>query len=293
MTREFKSADAFKNALEAHLRKRVEGDFSLERQRVVFTRFLARLSNYFGNRMILKGGFALELRVNNARTTQDIDLAIPGASKDILKELQSAGALELDDYMIFEVSPHRYSEIKNDSLRYEGQRFRIECKLANKIYGRPFSIDVIFDKVVGNIDLLPTKNYLDFSGGKTFLIQVYSIEMHIAEKLHAYCVPKEKNNSRIKDFPDLAILASLRPINIAILRTAVEQTFNDRNTHSLPVSFPLPSKHWKEGYEKMAQSNNFKWENLEQLFEALRVFINPILNGTENRLWDPHTWRWR
>ena len=78
----YKTAGAFRTALEARLQARArEEDTDLQRLRrqVAFDRFLARM---FSNGPIatypwvLKGGYAMELRIHSARTTKDIDFTL-------------------------------------------------------------------------------------------------------------------------------------------------------------------------------------------------------------------------
>ena len=45
--------------------------------------------------------------------------------------------------------------IQNESMRYEGLRFRAECRLAGRLYGQPFGVDVVFgDPLVGEPEIL-------------------------------------------------------------------------------------------------------------------------------------------
>ena len=41
----------------------------------------------------------------------------------------------------------------------------------------------------------------------------------------------------------------------------------------------------------MAKENNLRWMSLEELFEAVSAFLNPVLRG-EDGIWDPDTWSW-
>jgi hypothetical protein len=74
-----------------------------------------------------------------------------GSSDEVLELLQEAGRLDLGDDMLFEVQPDAdHPEIQNDGMRYDGFRFRAECRLAGMIYGRSFGVDVAFgDPLVG------------------------------------------------------------------------------------------------------------------------------------------------
>jgi hypothetical protein len=106
-TRTYSSPEAFKQALEQRLRSATEtgGEFARRRQLLVFDRFLARLVAALGDAATLKGGLVLELRLERARTTKDIDLRLMGSPHDILARLQEAGRSNLGDFMTFEVGP--------------------------------------------------------------------------------------------------------------------------------------------------------------------------------------------
>jgi hypothetical protein len=92
MIREYRTAAAFKQALEQRLRTASASglDFARRRQMVVFDRLLARIAIEFGDAVTLKGGLAVELRIERARTTKDIDLRVLGAPANILDRLRAA-----------------------------------------------------------------------------------------------------------------------------------------------------------------------------------------------------------
>jgi len=74
----YQSGAAFRQALEERLLSRsLASNIPLVRLRktVAFDRFLARLENLQPGKWILKGGFAIQLRLaDQARTTKDIDV---------------------------------------------------------------------------------------------------------------------------------------------------------------------------------------------------------------------------
>ena len=78
-TRAYSSAEAFKQALEQRLRatSKTGAEFARRRQLLVFDRFLARVVSMLGDAATLKGGLVLELRLERARTTKDVDLVSP------------------------------------------------------------------------------------------------------------------------------------------------------------------------------------------------------------------------
>ena len=58
-------------------------------------RFLARTATALPDQAILKGGYALELRLQQARTTQDLDLAIRGLpANEVVEALRDAAEID-------------------------------------------------------------------------------------------------------------------------------------------------------------------------------------------------------
>jgi hypothetical protein len=131
--RKYATPAAFKAALDHRLRNVAEPAIGITRRRqlLVFDRCLARLVRVFGSTATSKGGLALELRLDRARTTRDIDLRLVGSPESLLGRLQEAGRLDLGDFMSFEVRVDpRHPEIVGEGVQYQGQRFRAECRLA-------------------------------------------------------------------------------------------------------------------------------------------------------------------
>jgi hypothetical protein len=88
--RTYSTPAAFKQALEQRLRAASSsgGDFARRRQLLVFDRFLARVVAVLGDTVVLKGGLVLELRLERARTTNDVDLRVTGSPERVLSQLQ-------------------------------------------------------------------------------------------------------------------------------------------------------------------------------------------------------------
>jgi len=296
MTRTYSSPVAFKQALEQRLRSSTKtgAEFARKRQLIVFDRFLARIVAALGDAATLKGGLVLELRLERARTTKDIDLRVMGSQGDILARLQEVGRQDLGDFMTFEVGPDDdHPEIVNDGMQYDGLRFRAECRLAGKVYGQPFGVDVAFgDPIVGEPEVVVAEDVLAFAGIAPPRLRLYPIESHIAEKLHAYTMPRTRPNSRVKDLPDIALLATVRDIDSVTLRNAIEQTFEHRATHPVPASVPAPPDAWAPVYARIAESDGLEWHTLVEVTEAVRTFLNPVLAGTNAR-WGTAAWVWQ
>lgn len=200
----------------------------------------------------------------------------------------------LGDFMAFEIRPDdEHPEIKNEGMQYDGLRFRAECRLAGKLYGQSFSVDIAFgDPMVGEPEVVEAEDVLAFAGIAPPRLRLYPVETHIAEKLHAYTLPRARPNSRVKDLPDLALLATAQAIDARRLRAALDQTFNFRKTHPLPTSLPAPPPAWERPYAAMAREDRLLWATLDDVTKAARAFLDPVLAGVFDAQWSPADWAW-
>lgn len=291
--RTYSSPEAFKQALERRLRSATNtgAELARKRQLLVFDRFLARIVAVLGDAVTLKGGLVLELRLERARTTKDVDLRIVGSPDDILARLQETGRRDLGDFMTFEIAPDDdHPKIQNEGMQYDGLRFRAECKLAGKVYGQPFGVDAAFgDPILGKPEVMVAQDVLAFAGIAPPTLRLYPIETHVAEKLHAYTMPRSRPSSRVKDLPDLALLATAQPIDAKRLRAALEQTFTFRKTHPLPALVPAPLSAWVTPYAAMAREDKLAWPTLDDVTKAVQAFLDPVLAGGLDAVWSPGT----
>ena len=295
--RGYVTATAFKQALEQRLRSasRDGREFIRRRQRLVFERFLARVAHAFGDSATLKGGLVLELRIERARVTKDVDLRLTEGSEDVHVRLVEAGRLDLGDFMTFDIRPDAsHPRLQNEGMKEEGFRFRAECKLAERLYGDAFGVDVAFgDPLLGEPDITVAEDVLGFAGIAPPRVRLYPIETHVAEKLHAYTLPRTRPNTRVKDLPDLALLASVRVLDAARVRAALVGTFSFRGTHALPMATPAPPDSWLRPYADIVREDDLPWRTLADVTAAVRAFLDPVLAGKGDLLWEPGSWSWR
>lgn len=294
--RTYSSPEAFRRALEDRLRKLAPGPrLNRQRQLLVFDRFLARIDRVLGEAATLKGGLVLELRLDRARTTKDVDLRMVGTPLNLLARLQEAGRTQLGDFMSFEVAPDvEHPEIQNDGMPYDGYRFRAECTIGGKLFGQRFGVDVAFgDPMVGAAELVTGEDLLDFIGVQPPSVRLYPVETHLAEKLHAYTMPRQRPNTRVKDLPDLALLATTKRLEARTLREAISTTFAHRNTHAIPTALQDPPDLWKPVYEALAREDELAWKTIADVVDAARAFLNPILGSEIDAVWEPSSWEWR
>ena len=291
----YQSPEAFRTALEQRIRRSAQGgNIARFRQLLVFERFLARVFRCYGERVALKGGLVLEFRLQRARTTRDVDLRLIGSGENLGEELRALGAMALDDWLSFEIEPDpQLPRIVSVGMTHEGFRFRAEARLAGKLYGQPFGVDIGFaDVVTAPMDVTAGSGFFDFAGVERPMFRLYPRATHIAEKLHAYTVPRPSTNTRVKDLPDLALLATIGPISADSVREAIEATFSARGTHPVPGFLPAPIASWAEPFARMARVDDLPWRSLAEAHAAAARFLDPVLGG-ESGVWDAERWLWR
>jgi hypothetical protein len=283
---------AFRTAVESRLRQGASGaGFQRRRQLFVFGRFIARLVAHFGDKIVLKGGLALELRLERARTTRDIDLAVFGDNEPLLERLRAAGQLDLEDFLSFEVAPD--GEITGEGVNYGGHHFRVHCRLGGKTYAH-FSVDVVLGGVMlGAASRVAYHDDLSFVGIAPPIVKLLPVPTHVAEKLHAYSIPRTTTNFRVRDLPDIALLATVdERLSRKTLREALALTFKARDTHSVPLTLSQPPTTWEKEYADLAAENDLPWKTLSEVFAAAGAFIDPVLADGEDASWSRDGWRW-
>lgn len=294
----YNSGVAFRQALEDRLRtSSLKSSVPLVRLRkmVAFDRFLARLFWDQSDKWIVKGGFALQLRLGDrARTTKDIDLLILEQDQQIHPALRAAGMLDLGDWFHFEVSNKAIDDNPQDNLKdFGGTRYQIQALLDGRTFER-FHIDIgIGDPLIEPIEHLKTPAILAFADVEPTLVPCYPVSQQIAEKLHAYTRPYTSGQStRVKDFVDMLLLAGFGILESETLMRAIKATFDVRQTHMLPTTIPPVPKDWSQPYKKMVEEAGLDYPTIDEANEALERFLNPLLDNYSRGIWDPTTWSW-
>jgi len=291
----YRDAAAFRQALEQRLNARAAGDgarLARDRKRVAFDRLLARLNVAASDRWLLKGGFALDLRLGEkARATRDVDIEWQAAEEELLEALIEATSVDVGDYFTIEVER---TTVPPDRLG-GSHRFRIMAALA----GRPFEtfmLDVgLRSSPIDEYDTLTTSDLLAFAEIEPAHIRAIPLERHIAEKLHAYTrrYGDDQPSSRTKDLIDIVLMSGLAPFEFDQLRDVIVRLFDSRATHELPTSVPAAPTEWARPYRALAEEVGLDPELIVGHHLAA-AFLDPIL-ATEPDLarWDAEALTWR
>lgn len=293
----YKTPQAFRQSLDDRLRKRsTETGESLVRLRqlVVMDRLAVRLCGALGERVIITGAMALLYRDVGLRTTRDLDVRAVGDPETLLGDLQRAARRDLGDFLSFEVRLHpRHPAIDGPAVVYEGQRFQVSARMGGKPYGDPFGLDVgLGDPLARTPDEVPSRDYLVFAGIEPTSLNIYPRETHLAEKLHAYTVPRDRPNTRLRDLPDMATLATIGAYTASEVRDVIEQVFSFRGTHPVPACLPDPPEDWSTPYARLAAQEGLPWTDLASVTMRAREFLDPVLSGDDG-VWDAESQEWR
>jgi predicted nucleotidyltransferase component of viral defense system len=278
----YQSAVDFRKALEDRLKERArkEGlDLQRLRKQVAFDRFLARLFQDNSSRWVLKGGYAMELRIDNARATRDIDLTEPSSAGGFdagrtLEKLQSKAGTDLNDFFTFTVSPPRQSLT---AAVEGGARFSVEAILDSRTFAQ-FHLDIgAGDTVVEPVENLTGKDWLAFAGISDPVFQAISKEQQFAEKLHAYTLPRQKReNSRSRDLVDMVLLIQRLGLNKEKARESLHRTFEKRKTHKIPAILLKPPMNWNGPFQEMADECGLSI-NMDEAYKILREYFSRLI----------------
>jgi hypothetical protein len=292
----YKTAAAFRRALEDRLRQQsLEAGQPLTRLRkmVAFDRFLVRLGNKEPEAWIVKGGFALQLRLGDrARTTKDIDVSATNlwTQEQTIAHLRAAVSVDLGDWFEFEVG-----EPAEAATGAPGRGFRFPIRgLLDSRQFENFHLDVGYgDPVLEAPVMLTAPKLLEFAEIAPATVRCYPLTAHVAEKLHTYTRAfASGETTRARDLADILLAASLAQFSSTNLRQALEATFHARATHDLPRGMPDPPGLIAASYRQLARELDLPWPTIEEAREAVAQFLNPILRGDARPEWDPVAWRW-
>ena len=285
-SKKYATAGAFRRALEDRLQGISQTDhIDLQRLRreVAFDRLLARFFAHDSAPWVLKGGYLMELRLQIARSTRDVDLTLRGRASLVIEDpkernhavrelLEDDAAADLGDFFVYVIGE---AVMDLNVPVYGGARFPVEAR----IDGRRFvnlHIDIaVGDVLVEPLDLLPGRDWLDFAGIARPLIQAISAEQQFAEKLHAYTLPRQNPNSRVRDLLDMLLLVEDGKLSRTRTEQTIKATFAKRKTHSVPEEFAPPPTPWAKPFAVLGAECAIS-DSIEQAFKKIQMFLDTL-----------------
>ncbi len=282
----FQTPQALRRALEDRLLalvRREGGDINRLRRQTAFDRLLCRLFREANAPWLLKGGYAMELRIQAARTTRDIDLAIrqlPGGAKEwdeaaIRNLLENAAGFDLGDSFEFIIGE---PTLDLDAAPYGGSRYPVDAQMAGRRFAQ-FHLDVSAGDVLREpYETLEGRDWLGFAELPRAKVSAVSREEQFAEKLHAYTLPRQgRPNTRVKDLVDLVLLSVSGTLDAARVRESIAATFRRRATHPVPATLPPPPEAWREPFAELASECGMAPE-IEAHFAQVAAFLARVLS---------------
>lgn len=276
----YRDAAAFRQALERRLRERAAGvgaHRARDRKRLAFDRLLARLVAVAADRWLLKGGFALDLRLTErARATKDIDLDWRDCKDELMDTLLDAADHDAGDFFTFRVERAGPPEDQLGGSR----RFRVSASLAGREF-ETFLLDIGYRVIsAAGIEALTTPDLLAFAGLPPVTVPALPLETQVAEKLHAYTriYADAQPSSRTKALVDLVLISELASFDATSLQRAILQIFTVRGTHPVPETLPPPPPDWSTPFGELARTVGLPTD-LASGHAAAAELLDPILNG--------------
>ena len=285
-SKSYKSAKDFRVALEHRLQKHAaDSGLNLQRLRrtVAFNRFLARIFADSISPWVLKGGYAMELRLHSARATLDVDLGFRGVPKaggeiqsDYLQRLlASAVKADLGDFFGFEIGG---VQMELDGPLYGGARYPVRSIIDGRLFVS-FHVDVaVGDFIPVKLEAAHEQGLLSFAGIKPSIFQMIPKEVQFAEKLHSYTMPRPVPNSRVRDLVDMVLLIREGKISPAKTKEALRSVFHRRKSHAVPVMLKPAPALWEKRFEEMTEECNLEID-LKAGFEILNRFYVKVRSG--------------
>lgn len=231
---------------------------------------------------VIKGGFALILRLDPSRTSNDVDatyVAQAGEHALAVAALERAVATDLDDFFAFEIVGE--GEESDDHAR----RVSIRCRLGAREFAR-FRVDlsvpepnVPYEEItapplsgVPEVDDLP-------------LIRALAWPQQIADKTCAvFEIRGNQRSSRSRDLADLGMIARQVDGLQGSGLTAALRAEERRRTHTLPVGLPKrfeldqeQEAAWRAAFPRASRGAPIHFDEALELAQAL---IDPLLDGS-------------
>jgi hypothetical protein len=256
--------------------------------------FLARLAiSEHAGELVLKGG-VLMAAFAARRPTRDIDFAATGFANnitDVVQRVRSIIEAQLEDGLKFDPNSAVGEPIR-DEADYNGVRVKITAQLAKARVA--LHVDVNFGDPIWPA---PTEAVLPLLLGGTLRLRGYPDHMVLAEKI-VTAIERGEQNTRWRDFTDIAAIARSRSICGADLREAISTVARYRQVDIEPLrpliaDMPVLAQRKWETWRKKQRLEKSTPESFAELLDTCFTFTEPILSGSATDLtWNPRTGSW-
>jgi hypothetical protein len=290
--RRYASPAAFRRALTDRLNTAAKsGPWTpqqLQRQ-VAYDRLLERLY-LLDDHWIVKGATALLARNLGVRGTLDIDLYRQTTRDAAEADVRRAARADIGDWFTFEIGAG--TPISNDATRLPVNaligattwiRFHLDLVgTAVQMTGQPEDVPPLARGLIPDV---AQRGY-----------RAYPLVDHIADKIAATYErygTSRMPSTRYRDLVDLVAIITGASVDATAQRTALESEFTRRGL-ALPDHFEIPDRAlWTPGYAAEARRSLLAAaRTLDGALAAVRLFIDPLLQGTAHGIWNAGRGNW-
>jgi hypothetical protein len=139
-----------------------------------------------------------------------------------------------------------------------------------------FHLDAgIGDVVSPPLETIVCRDWLGFADFQPSRVQMIAREQQFAEKLHAYTLPRNSVNSRVKDLVDMALLVGSGGLDRRRVLNALHLTVERRRTHDLPASLVPPPADWQVSFRALAEECRLP-DDLAAVFAGVQEFLDEV-----------------
>jgi hypothetical protein len=291
MERRYKTPAALEQAVNERIAGRYpKEEFQFRRNEIAYRRLVARMFTLEPDRWVLKGGFAMILRLDPNRTSNDIDVtyvADAGEHALALKALERAVAHDLDDFFAFEIA--RVGEETEDRAR----RVTVLCRLGVREFIR-FRVDLALqpDVPAETIEAPPLSGVEEIDSVPP--LRALAWPQQIAEKV---CATFEQHrhgfSSRARDLADLGMIAQQvdELEGSALIEALRAEELRRKPTtlaDGLPRAFVLDDAQEREWHANFAKASRGAPISFDDALALATALVNPLLDGSAvGRNWSP------
>jgi hypothetical protein len=296
MTRKdpYGSPAAFRRALTDRLREMAETSRwtlpQLQRQ-MAYDRLLERLY-LVDEGWVVKGATALLARDIGVRATIDVDLYREVEREVAQADLRDAAANDIGDWFRFEVGPARAV-----AGAAGGTRYPVSAYVGTTVWAT-FHVDLVGTglRMTGEPEDVPALTRVVMPDIEQHGYRAYPLVDHVADKVAAISErhgPRSVPSTRYRDLVDLVAIVLAASVEATPMTEALRSE-TDRRGIPLPARFAVPDRDlWEGGYAAEARRSLLSVAHtLDEALAVVAPFLDPLLEGGAEGVWDPGDGRW-
>jgi hypothetical protein len=203
-------------------------------------------------RWTVRGGRAIDLRLDGrARRTADLDVSLTGMAppdlSGVRQLLTDVCRPDIGDGWHLAVTQLDRSLVKGAGV--VGYKARLTAHHQSRPFGE-FSLDISRASPLSIATLV--LQVPEMLTGRLVRVAVVRPEVQVAEKVHAVTrpFPAGARRTRSHDLVDAVAMVLAEELDLAVLRSAAQETFRARGTHPLPLRLGTVPAGWETAFHQ-------------------------------------------